>query len=307
MAGPEREEILRQFDKDGFYIFRNVLDQDLVAEANEHVKWLTNRYPDLRPEHFHHPLIRNDAFWVRLVTDERILDLAEVFLGSSLACFTAHYICKPPRDGQPVLWHQDGAYWDLEPMAALGVWLAVDASTTENGCLQMIPGSHRLPIQPPSLRNDKPNMLSSEVSASIVQEWLDKAGTVPVELQPGDISVHHPNILHWSAENRSDKRRCGLDMGFIATSTAIANEGLYLDPLLVRGEPVEGVNDYRPFPRYVPGETIPFRGCEEWNKRVDSWNSKGGFADRSGDEATPIEMTQRMMTRLREGTVRRSN
>lgn len=291
------EQAATHFEEHGFAIIRDVIPEDLLEEARAHVEWLTARYPQLRPEHFHHPLIRNDAFWARLVSDDRLVDIAEHFLGPDLACFTAHYICKPPYDGQPVLWHQDGAYWKLTPMKALSIWLAIDASTTENGCLRMIPGSHRLPLYKPRQRTDRPNMLFSEADRGLVSQWAEEHGIVDIELNPGDVSIHHPHLLHCSDPNTSAKRRCGLDLGYIATSTRIESRGVYLDPVLVRGEPVQGVNTYRPLPRYSPVETIPFVGHEAWNDRP-------GVAPegaRAGE--TPLTTTERMIERLREGTV----
>ncbi|MEU3819755.1 phytanoyl-CoA dioxygenase family protein [Streptomyces sp. NPDC030392] len=291
------EQAAAHFEEHGFAIIRDVIPEGLLDEARAHVEWLTARYPQLRPEHFHHPLIRNDAFWARLVSDERLVDIAEHFLGPDLACFTAHYICKPPYDGQPVLWHQDGAYWKLTPMKALSVWLAIDASTTENGCLRMIPGSHRLPLYKPHQRTDRPNMLFSEADGRLVNRWAEEHGIVDIELNPGDVSIHHPHLLHCSEPNTSPKRRCGLDMGYIATSTRIESRGVYLDPVLVRGEPVVGVNTYRPLPRYSPAETIPFAGHETWNDRP------GVAPEGSRADEAPLTTTERMIERLREGTV----
>ncbi|MEU4685882.1 phytanoyl-CoA dioxygenase family protein [Streptomyces xinghaiensis] len=296
------EKAAAEYDEQGFSIIRNVVPPEVLEEARAHVEWLTRKYPDLRPEHFHHPLIRNDAFWARLVSDRRLVDIAEFFLGPGLACFTAHYICKPPYDGQPVLWHQDGAYWALEPMQALTVWLAIDESTTENGCLRMIPGSHQLPLHQPSARTDQPNMLFSTSDEELVREWADKCGVVDIELQPGDVSIHHPHLLHCSEANTSAKRRCGLDIGYISTATHIYSEGIYLDPLLVRGTDTAGLNGYRRFPAYQEGETIPFAGQEEWNQKVAALNE--ALPARSLPEESPIESTRHMIDRLREGTVK---
>jgi ectoine hydroxylase-related dioxygenase (phytanoyl-CoA dioxygenase family) len=298
------EKAAAEYAEQGFSIIRNVVPQDLLEEACAHVDWLTRKYPDLRPEHFHHPLIRNDAFWARLVSDPRLVDIAEFFLGPDLACFTAHYICKPPYDGQPVLWHQDGAYWSLSPMEALTVWLAVDESTTENGCLRMIPGSHELPLHKPSLRTDTDNMLFSASDEDLVREWVDKRGVVDIELQPGDVSIHHPHLLHYSEANTSAKRRCGLDIGYISTATRIHSEGVYLDPLLVRGTDAAGLNQYRPFPAYQEGETIPFAGREEWNEQVAVRNEKLPSSSWDLADESPIETTRHMIDRLREGTVK---
>lgn len=297
------ERARTEYEENGFSIIRNVIPPDLLEETKSHVAWLTDRYPDLRPEHLHHPLIRNDAFWVRLVSDPRLVDIAEFFLGPDIACFTAHYICKPPHDGQPVLWHQDGSYWKLDPMRALTVWVAVDECTTENGCLRVIPGSHRLPLYQPVRQTDSPNMLFSVSEEKLVEEWTEQHGVVDVELNPGDVEIHHPNILHCSEPNTSAQRRCGLDIGYIPTTTRILSDGLYLNPLLVRGEPTAGINTYRRYPPYVAGETIPFEGMQEWDEKIAVHNAKIDVDDVDGE--TPLDATHRMIDRLREGTVKR--
>jgi len=287
------ETAAAEYAEQGFSIIRNVVPSDLLAEVRTHVDWLIRKYPDLRPE--------------RLVSDTRLVDIAEFFLGPDVACFTAHYICKPAFTGQPVLWHQDGAYWTLSPMEALTVWLAVDESTTENGCLRMIPGSHELPLHKPTIRTDEPNMLFSAADETLVREWVEKRGVVEIELQPGDVSIHHPSLLHHSEPNTSAKRRCGLDIGYISTRTRIHSDGIYLDPLLVRGTDTEGRNSYRPFPVYQEGETVPFVGQDEWNDRIAVLNAALPSLSRSGElpDETPIESTRHMIDRLRAGTVKR--
>jgi len=292
---------LREYKENGFTIFRNVIDPDLLAEAREHFLWLRKRFPEFRPEHLHHPLMRDDAFSVRLVTDERLLDIAELILGSDLACFTAHYICKPPLDGHAVLWHQDGAYWNLSPMEATSLWLAIDESTTENGCLRVIPGSHKLGLQKLVLRRDTPNLLMT----SMEDKHVDVHNAVDIELQPGDVSVHHPNIIHGSEANRSSKRRCGLDMAYINTSTTIANEALYLNPILVRGASVTGVNKYRAWPSFNANTSIPFNGWETWTRKSQDINARHPeFVPARHDDEPVQEMVRRMLARIESGTMK---
>src|SRR5438067_268260 len=72
--------------------------------------------------------------------DERLLDIAETLVGPNIALFNASYFCKAPRNGSPVLWHQDRWYWPIKS-DVVTLWLAIDDSTPENGCLRVIPGS----------------------------------------------------------------------------------------------------------------------------------------------------------------------
>jgi hypothetical protein len=255
IVSTEADRTLQDFDRDGYTIFRNVIDPGLIAEASDHVAWLHARYPDRLGEDLATELVAGDPFWVRLVGDDRLLDIAELFLGPDLALFASHYISKPPFAGKAVLWHQDGAYWPLEPMRVITLWLAVDESTPENGCMRVIPGSHKDALHELRQRDDVDNVLGSESAVTV-----DESKAVDLVLSPGDVEVHHPNILHASDANTSPRRRCGLTIRYIPTSTRITSEEQpFVSALLLRGEP--GVNVYQPFPTYVAGEHMPFAGA----------------------------------------------
>lgn len=245
-----------RFDRDGYVIFRDVLDQDLIAEASDHVAWLQARHPDVRPEQLGHVYVKDDPFWLRLVGDGRLLDIAQLFIGPDIALFASHYISKPPYSGQPVLWHQDAAFWPLEPMRVVTIWLAIDHSTPENGCVRLIPGSHRGEIAAMRASTAVNNVLGEEIAAEV-----DESKAVDMVLAPGDVEVHHPNIVHCSEANTSPHRRCGLTIRYIPTSTRItAEEQPYPSAFLLRGRP--GVNVYQPRPRYVADEHFPFRDSQ---------------------------------------------
>jgi ectoine hydroxylase-related dioxygenase (phytanoyl-CoA dioxygenase family) len=252
---PAREH----YEREGYVILRDVLDAELIAEASDHVTWLKEKHPDLRPEGLGHTLVREDPFWVRLVSDERLLDRVEEFLGPNIALFASHYIAKPPDDGMPVLWHQDGSYWPLEPMEVITFWLAVDDSTPENGCMRVIPRTQHMELQELRERKDVPNVLNSGMDEGLV----DEAQAVDIILKAGDVSVHHPNVIHGSNGNTSDRWRKGLTIRYIPTTTRIKTPN-HPSSFLLRGEAVEGINEYHPQPNYVEGECMPFRGCEDW-------------------------------------------
>lgn len=250
-----------QYDEVGFVKFDHVIDEQLILEARSHIEWLMEQNPGVRPEKFGYKLIVDDPFWVRLVSDDRLLDIAESFIGPDIALFASHYICKPPFDGQPVLWHQDGSYWPLEPMNVVSLWLAVDDSVRENGCLRVIPGTHTMQLTEMRKQVATANVLESEIDPALVEE--DKA--VDVVLPAGGVSVHHPNIIHGSEANTSPLRRCGLTIRYIPTSTRIISpSGAWPSAFLLRGKEVPGINQYNPFPKYVEGKHMPFQGCEHW-------------------------------------------
>lgn len=260
-------EHLAQYESDGYTIFREVVDQPLIAEARNHIDWLLRKNPGIRPEQLHHTLMTNDPFWVRLVSDDRLLDIAEAFIGPDIALFASHYIAKRPHDGQSVLWHQDGVYWPLDPMEAVTLWLAIDRSDTGNGCMRVLPGTHELDLIPEDeleRTDDDSNVLGS----GITPDELPVETAVDIILEPGDVSVHHPKLIHGSEGNSSDRWRRGLTIRYIPTSTRIITEEVWPSAFLLRGDAVPGVNEYRPFPLFREDVHMPFQDAVKWNKEV---------------------------------------
>jgi phytanoyl-CoA hydroxylase len=251
-----------QYDQEGYVIARNVIDHELVEESRAHIQWLLERNPGTRPEQLHHTLMTRDPFWVRLVGDDRLLDVAQEFIGADIALFASHYIAKPPFDGEAVLWHQDGSFWPLEPMEVVTLWLSLDEVTPENGCMRVIPGTQHLRLQDIIHRTDVANVLSASMDEALV----DESRAVDISLSPGDVSVHHPNIIHGSNANTSPRWRRGLTIRYIPTSTKIQTqtEEPWASAFLLRGKEVPGVNRYLPWPRFIEGECMPFRGAENW-------------------------------------------
>ena len=247
-----------QYDQNGYVIVRNVIDQELVEEGRRHVDWLLAKNPGLRPEQLHHSLMTDDPFWVRLVSDDRLLDVAERFIGPNIALFASHYIAKRPFDGQQVLWHQDGSYWPLEPMEVVTLWLALDDSTPENGCMRVIPGSQNMTLQEVKPRTDVDNVLSSGMDESKV----DDSKAIDVVLRAGDVSIHSASIVHGSNANTSPRWRRGLTIRYIPTSTRIITDKQWPSAFLLRGQAVKGINTYLPWPKYVADKHMAFRGCE---------------------------------------------
>jgi len=251
-------DAVEAFQRDGYTIFRDVIDADLIKEVNGHVEWLQARHPEVRPEQLGHVYLKGDPFWVRLVSDPRLLRIAEQFVGPDLALFASHYISKPAYSGQPVLWHQDAAFWPLDPMSVVTLWLAVDHSTPENGCVRLVPGSHLGATAAMRDNDTVESVLGKEIAVEV-----DEAQAVDMVLAPGDVEVHHPNIVHGSNANTSPNRRCGLTIRYIPTSTRITDpEVPYPSAFHLQGAP--GVNSYQPRPRYVEGRDYPFAGSAEW-------------------------------------------
>lgn len=112
--------------------------------------------------------------------------------------------CKPARHGGVVAWHQDYSFWTCTaPMSHLTCWIGLDQSTRENGCLHYVPGSHRWNLLPRTgLTGDM-----DEIMTVLRPEQKEAFHPIPIELQPGECSFHHPLMVHGSYANRSERPR----------------------------------------------------------------------------------------------------
>jgi hypothetical protein len=129
--------------------------------------------------------------------------------------------------------------------------------------MRVIPGtqnSRLLQREELQERTDVENVLASGMDPALV----DESGAIDLILKAGDVSVHHPNVIHGSNANTSPMRRAGLTIRYIPTSTRIISDEPWPSAFLLRGQAVPGVNEYLPFPKYVEGEHMRFRGCEAW-------------------------------------------
>jgi ectoine hydroxylase-related dioxygenase (phytanoyl-CoA dioxygenase family) len=142
--------------------------------------------------------------------------IVATLLGTDLlACFLSQFIFKNPGAwGQPC--HQDSFYFPFTPMRpVVGVWLACTDATLENGCLWVVPGSHREPIHE-HVPDRRPNANIGYVE--IVDHDLSAA--VPVEMAAGDLLVFDSYLMHYSNDNQSPRWRAAMVYHYAPRSTA---------------------------------------------------------------------------------------
>ena len=250
------------YDRKGYTIARKAIDTNLATEMVDHINWLGKKHPDTRPEGYHHNMLVNDPFMHRLVGDDRLLDIAEQFIGPNIALFAAHYIAKSPGTGRAVQWHQDGSYWPLEPMEVTTLWVAGTPSTVENGCMRVLPGTQNNTLLN---RRDLIDLDTSKfvLGAGIHPDQIDETNAIDLELDAGDISIHNPLIIHGSNANTSAQWRIGLTLRYVPTSTWVKKENH--KNVVLRGKADPAIrNSYANRPTYVAGKHMAFKGCEAW-------------------------------------------
>ena len=145
-------------------------------------------------------------------------------------------------------------------MKVVTLWVAVDDSLPENGCMRVIPGTQNLNLQELQKRDDIENVLGSAME----DKWIEESKAVDIVLKAGDVSIHHPNIIHGSNPNKSTLRRCGLTIRYIPTTTKVTRDPHHFSLFLLRGNPVPGINTYLSRPQFIPNTHPKFQGYEKW-------------------------------------------
>lgn len=214
---------------------------------------------DTRPESMDVPHFQYPQLFEWLFADE-VLDLVEPITGPDIALFSSHFICKPRGNGKRVPWHEDSHYWAgmLKPMEVVTVWLAIDRSGTENGCMRVIARTHNTGKMGYSDYDDlKPGeaVFADEITAA----QRDPSRAVAIELEPNECSLHDGRIIHGSEPNTSTLRRCGYTMRFMSSAVRYNHEekGEFHNIYLARGRDLAG-NHYSD-PAKVYAEKMRFR------------------------------------------------
>jgi ectoine hydroxylase-related dioxygenase (phytanoyl-CoA dioxygenase family) len=173
--------------------------------------------------------LHGDTVFAELAHSPAVTDLLVDLIGPHLDCFLSQFIFKNPGAwGQP--WHQDSYYFPFEPPRPIvGVWLAVTEATLENGCLHVVPGSHREPVHE-HVPDRRPGANYGYVE--IVDH--DMGAAVPVLMDPGDLLLFDSHLMHRSTDNESTGRRGAMVFHYAATGTVDTGHNLVNDFVTVR-------------------------------------------------------------------------
>jgi ectoine hydroxylase-related dioxygenase (phytanoyl-CoA dioxygenase family) len=185
----------------------------------------------------------------KVCLNKNILDAVESIIGKNiLICGTTLFI-KNPKEKGFVSFHQDAKYIGLEPHNWVTVWVAISDANENNGCMRMLSGSHKENLRHHEQKFDENNLLTR--GQTIKNVSLDK--TDPVILKAGQMSLHHPKIVHGSGLNYSDDRR----IGFVIQSYIGSNVDQVLGKMYVqkaRGEDKYKYHEYSNIPSELMGK-----------------------------------------------------
>ena len=241
---------LTHYHEQGFVIPDFRLPVSAIQSIKDDFAQLLVRYPEFRQNC--PALLTYDTSFLNYARNPDILDMVAQILGEDIAIWNSSYFGKPAYDGKKVPWHQDGRYWPIRPLANCSVWIAIDDSTTENGCLRIIPGSHK------SRRLFKHESNPSDdlvLPLALLQSEFDESTAVDIVLESGQISLHDVFLAHGSEPNTSGKSRRGMTLRFFPTTSVyerdIEGGGQPRSLFLMRGTDQSKRNDFvvRPLPR----------------------------------------------------------
>ncbi len=201
---------------DDYYAYYS--EQIRILPANKHVSVFAHTHTFLN--------------WVyRMASHPKVLDAVEGVLGPDLTVRDSAWFAKMPGDKKYISWHQDGTYWGLHPPKAVTAWIALSDSLPENGCMRVVPGSHRQ-IYPHHETYAADNALSRGQEVAVT---VDERQAVDIVLRPGEMSLHDVAIVHGSQANASGKPRIGLAVRYMPPE--VVQEGKVRQlALLVRGK-----------------------------------------------------------------------
>jgi hypothetical protein len=188
-----------------------------VAEAD--VKWRSHAYA-------HSPWF-ND-----LIRHPRILDAVEDVIGPDILVWTSTFFIKEPHSKTFAAWHQDGAFFGLEPHRQVCAWIALTDASREAGCMEMLSGRGEARLLHHAAMGIKNSI--NRAGQTIVEDF-DKRNPVAMALKAGEFSLHHELAVHRSAPNHAAHRRVGIGLNYLPPQVRV-NSPVRLKAMLVRGE-----------------------------------------------------------------------
>lgn len=201
-------EQIADFGQHGFISPIDVLTPNDASALLEQFERAETEFPDqLHAEH------RNNAhlvfpFLADVVVNPVIVSAVQSLVGASVVLGSTVLFVKEPNSPGFVSWHQDATYMALEPDNFVTAWLALTRSDEERGCVTVLPGTHTTGRREHSDRLEKHNILTRGQTI----DGIDESSRMNLVLEPGQMSLHHPWLIHRSQPNRSDGRRIGFAM-----------------------------------------------------------------------------------------------
>lgn len=193
------------YERDGFISPIDLLSTAEAAAIRAQLEDAEARYPEAFDGAGRNNTHLLFGFLDDLVRHSKLLDAVEDLLGPDILAYGTILFTKDPGDRAYVSWHQDAAYAGFDPYPGVTAWIALSPSSPETGCMAMVPGSHR------DGRHNHVDTFADDniLTRGQVIENIDEDDVVDLILEPGQMSFHHPWVIHGSKPNVGADRRIG--------------------------------------------------------------------------------------------------
>ena len=181
----------------------------------------------------------NSSTIFQLCSSPAILDCIISLLGSDIVLWGSNLFEKPPQKPEAYPWHQDSQFWKLEPMITVSAWLAITPATHNNGCVEVIPGSHHQDM--PTITDRTPGYTKRFWGWAADPNYFNESEKVPLVLDPGQFFLFRERTLHRSGLNQTQTSRLGLGIRFTIPSVMVKEN---IDCILLHGSDSFGLNTY---------------------------------------------------------------
>ena len=208
------EAQLEYYRERGYVIPEFRLPESLLEDLRADHDRLVERHPEFRQ--YCPNLLAYDLRYLEVARTPEIVEMVGQILGPDFVLWNSSLFAKPAADGKRTPWHQDGQYWPIRPLATCTIWIAIDDSTTENGCLRVIPGSHH----GQKLRaHRKLDTGDAVLNQELLESEYDVSQAADLVLKAGQMSLHDVYLLHGSEPNHSPRPRRGMTLRFMPTTS----------------------------------------------------------------------------------------
>lgn len=238
------QEQIEQFNKDGYIIIHNYYNKDEIGKLQSAVFSDDNLYSNAWDKKDASGTVSKVSLWQDLGDDfyamfsrgKRLSNAVEQLLEEPVFHTTTKIMMKEPFVGGAWEWHQDYGYWATDNFhlypQLVSCMIAINKATIENGCLQVLKGSHHIGRIDHGRTGDQKG-----ADMTFVEEAMKHHELINVELEPGDTLFFHCNLLHKSNQNRSENPR----WAFIAAYCGESAKPFKENSLVYR--PLEKVED----------------------------------------------------------------
>ena len=199
------EQQINSYKENGYVSPIDILSPQEAKEVREEIEIIENKCPDILEGIGRNYVHIISPIFNKICLNNRMLDAVESIIGKNiLICGTTLFI-KNANEKEFVSFHQDAKYIGLEPHNWVTAWIAITDSNENNGCMRMWPGSHKSNLRYHNQKFNQNNLLTRGQTV----EDVPIEDTVPIILNAGQMSLHHPTIVHGSGINKSKDRRIG--------------------------------------------------------------------------------------------------